>query len=299
MSVTPLPGADRKTLLETLRAIHADVGNLKGLTTSNSYQYLLAYLEWASNAMTKLVRLLRPSDIDRLVLTKHYEMLVGLSGMQPSNLRAQHLDKLIVFELEQRETAFDEVVQTLAGQLYRWSFSDYFIVADSSFYIHHPENLEASDLADLVGFHDGPIHLIFPMVVVDELDSLKQSKASHTRGRASYTLAVLDRLLQGNDTVYRLREADPETQRHSGVRCGEVNVDIFLDPPGHVRLPINDDEIVDRALAIKPLVGRQVTLLTYDTGQATRGRQAGLNVIKLVQPVEPPAEDVISAKAKK
>jgi hypothetical protein len=52
-----------------------------------------------------------------------------------------------------------------------------------------------------------------------------------------------------------------------------------------VRLPINDDEIVDRAAAVKPLAGRQVTLLTYDTGQASRGRRAELNVIKLSKPV--------------
>ena len=62
---------------------------------------------------------------------------------------------------------------------------------------------------------------------------------------------------------------------------GEVTVDLLLDPPGHVRLPINDDEIVDRAVAIEPLAARKVTLLTYDTGQAMRARAAGVPVKKL------------------
>ncbi|MFI7509066.1 hypothetical protein ACIBSS_19785 [Micromonospora aurantiaca] len=48
--------------------------------------------------------------------------------------------------------------------------------------------------------------------------------------------------------------------------------EVVLDPPGHVRLPNNDDEIVSRALAIKTLAGKQVRLLTYDTGIAMRGR---------------------------
>jgi hypothetical protein len=50
-------------------------------------------------------------------------------------------------------------------------------------------------------------------------------------------------------------------------------------------LPINDDEIVDRTLAIEPLAARKVTLLTYDTGQSMRARSAGLNVHKLVSPI--------------
>jgi hypothetical protein len=52
-----------------------------------------------------------------------------------------------------------------------------------------------------------------------------------------------------------------------------------------VRLPGNDDEIIDRALAIEPLADRKVTLLTYDTGQSTQARSAGLQVVKLSQDI--------------
>jgi hypothetical protein len=51
--------------------------------------------------------------------------------------------------------------------------------------------------------------------------------------------------------------------------------------PGHTRLPINDDEIIDRTLTIQRLAAGHVTLLTYDTGQSTRARAAGLRVNKL------------------
>jgi hypothetical protein len=69
-----------------------------------------------------------------------------------------------------------------------------------------------------------------------------------------------------------------------GIPRGEVTVEIVPDPPGHARLPINDDEIIDRALAIQSLSGRTVTLLTYDTGQNHRARDAGLKVKKLNEP---------------
>ncbi len=57
--------------------------------------------------------------------------------------------------------------------------------------------------------------------------------------------------------------------------------------PGHVRLPLPDDEIVDRGRAVQIIAGRPVTLLTYDTGQTMRARQAGLRPHKLSKPDEP------------
>jgi hypothetical protein len=50
-------------------------------------------------------------------------------------------------------------------------------------------------------------------------------------------------------------------------------------------LPINDDEIIDRALAVESLAGRKITLFTYHTGQSTRARAAGLRAKKLSKPI--------------
>ncbi len=60
-----------------------------------------------------------------------------------------------------------------------------------------------------------------------------------------------------------------------GIPRGEMTVEIVFDPPGHARLPINDDEIIDRATAVQALAGRDVTVLTYDTRQSMRARAAG------------------------
>ena len=70
-----------------------------------------------------------------------------------------------------------------------------------------------------------------------------------------------------------------------GLTRGEVTIELVFDPPGYVRLPGNDDEIIDRALAVEPLADHKVTLLTYDTGQSTRARNAGLRVVKLSQDI--------------
>ena len=124
-----------------------------------------------------------------------------------------------------------------------------------------------------------------PIVVVDELDRLKQAGDQHARWRAGHTLAVLDTALHNGTGPARLREADFSALDTGGIPRGEITVEIVLDPPGHERLPINDDEIVDRAIAIQAVAGRPVILLTYDTGQATRARAADLNVAKRSLPL--------------
>jgi hypothetical protein len=283
--VTPLPGVDRKHLYTTLQAVHTDVSNQWTGGPHGHLERLLAYLDWANSAVERLGSLIRSSDLERLVLTKRYELLLSGVGDLANEETRRLTNSLVSIELKQRVDAFEAAVKELGWQLVLWEQRGQPVVADSSFYIEHPHKFEEADFAAVTGISEDSIHLLVPMVVVDELDDLKRSRDQHQRWRAGYTLAVLDRLFQISHDRAVLHEPDPESVRLSGIRRGEVTVSLIFDPPGHVRLPINDDEIVDRAAAVKPLAGRQVTLLTYDTGQASRGRRAELNVIKLSKPV--------------
>ncbi len=298
MLVTPLPGVDRKHLYETLRQVHTDVSNQYTGGPHGYYERLLSYLDWTSSAVERLGSLISSADLDRLVLTKRYEqLLAGVASL--AGEQTQRLTNLLVsLELRQRTDAFDQAVKALGRELALWERRGRPVVADSSFYIEHPQKLEEANFPELLDVWDDSIHLMVPMVVVDELDSLKRSKDRQERWRAGYTLAVLDRLFQSGTEQAILHGPDLESVRTSGIRRGEVTVELLFDPPGHVRLPINDDEIVDRALAVQPLAGRQLKVLTYDTGQATRARVAGLQDIKLRKPLgeEPTQEDGGSTK---
>ena len=112
-----------------------------------------------------------------------------------------------------------------------------------------------------------------PIIVLDELDGLKRrGGTTHVKWRASYTLAVLDDIFARPGTQGVLRQPAADGTR------GAVLMDILYDPQRHERLPINDDEIIDRALAAQGLAGSPVTLLTFDTSQAARARHSGLAV---------------------
>jgi len=287
MLVTPRAGVNRDNLLKSLRSVHDEAFNLRGGGPQGAHKRLLAYLEWTSNAVRMLGNQVSSADLERLVLTRRYELLLsGVGTMTGTEVEVQRVvNGLVSLELDQRVAAFDEAIKALADQIGRWSRSGAFVVPDSSFYIEHPEKLEVTDFAPLVGVWEDPVHVLVPIVVVDELDGLKQSKDRHVRWRAGYTLGVVDRVFASTTGPARLRAEDFSSLGSGGLPRGEVTIELLFDPPGHVRLPINDDEIIDRCLAVEPLADRKVTLLTYDTGQSTRARTAGLKVVKLSQEI--------------
>jgi hypothetical protein len=121
--------------------------------------------------------------------------------------------------------------------------------------------------------------------VIDELDRLKESGNQMTRWRAGHTLGVLDGLLQAPRGATTLQPADPAVQTGNVISRGEVSIEVFFDQPRHERLADNDDEIIDRALAIQTNAGRKVRLLTMDTSMALRARVANVRTWKIKRDV--------------
>ena len=65
----------------------------------------------------------------------------------------------------------------------------------------------------LLQIWEDPVHLLVPIVVVDELDGLKnRGSGSKVKWRAGYTLAVLDRVFASSTRPVQLA---PEDSRHS------------------------------------------------------------------------------------
>jgi predicted ribonuclease YlaK len=189
---------------------------------------------------------------------------------------------LLAAELDERVDAFDVAIKALEVRIRRWRLDAVFVVLDSTVYIEHPQELEAIDFRQLVNGRGEDVHVLVPMVVVDELDGLKQHQRARTRARLA--LRTLDQLFARSTGPVRLRARDLRPLDSGDIPFGEVTIEVLLDRPGHRRLPIGDDEIVDRTVAAQPLTGQTITLVTYDTGMAMRARSAGLAVVKLQPP---------------
>ncbi|MCX4233258.1 PIN domain-containing protein [Streptomyces ortus] len=277
MLITPRPGAHRDNILKALEQVRQDASNLRGSGSAN-YEGLLRYLEWVTVAARLLQDQVSGKDVERLVQTRRYYALLGACGTMAGTSQQRLVNGLVQQELDDRVGALDAAVEALQSHIRRWSGPGRLAVADSSFYCNSPKPLADTDLHVLMGLPtDENIHLLFPIVVVDELDRLKEMGADHPRWRAGHTLGRLDEAITSGATG-TLHDRKPGEGQSV---VAQVTVEIVLDQPGHIRQSIADDEIIERAATIQAVAGREVRLLTCDTSQATRGRLAGLPVTKL------------------
>ena len=242
-----------------------------------------AYIRWANESERRLRTLLRNTDLEKLILTKRYWALLSMA----MSAQAAPITHVLDNEIDDRVRVLEDVAEALRHRIESWSRPGVFVLPDTSMFISCPEKLEDWDVAATLRVREEPIHVLVPIIVVDELDRLKESGKDRSRWRAGYSLAVLDRVVGGAKGWGRLKAEDFSALDEGGIPRGEVTVEVVLDPPGHTRLPLPDDEIIDRALSTQTLASRAVTLVTYDTGQSMRARAAGLRAIRLVNPLGP------------
>ncbi|WP_338704232.1 PIN domain-containing protein (plasmid) [Streptomyces sp. Q6] len=272
MLISPYPGAHRNNLRQNLDRVRVAAENLRN---SHDGDYLFEYLEWASTSARLLHHQVRDADIRNLVYTDGYRRIVDGSsymGEYTTNDQRRFLFPMIDLELQHRVEDLQAACDDLFNHSRRWSGRTVLAVADTSFYIQHPTKLEETNLAALLSATGSTVQLLAPIVVIDELDRLKEAGKEHARWRAGYTLAVLDKILSA-EGVGRLTTPDGKPTK--------TTVEVLFDAPSHTRLTDVDDEIVDRTRAIKDTAAAPVTLITYDTGQALRARTRGVAVLKL------------------
>ncbi len=289
MLITSRPGANRDNILSALQEAHRTAESIRGGAGQgrDAYQRLLAYLQWATAAAQQLRYAISDRDLSTLIFTaRYYALLSGAaSGLAEASQQAL-VNGLVTLELDERTEAISQAIETLKATIERWKRADFIVIADSSFYVQSPTKLADVGVHEAVQLPTGEdICLMFPIVVIEELDDLKESGKHRARWRAGHTLGLLDGVLSDIGTGFLSRRELTQSSPSFDIR-GEVAVEVLLDPPGHVRLSNPDDEIIDRAAAVQALVGKRVIFLTCDTSQATRGRIAGLDVRKL------PAQDI-------
>lgn len=276
MILEPLPGASLSSIESVARELATEIANVQGTTGALREKYG-AYIAWANKGVQKLRKLVTAESLEGLILSRRYWLLQSIADQADT----KSVSYLVDVELLECEKALEELLAELTDAHQRWARPGRCVVPDTSFYIHHLAKLEEVELAPLLNVWEEPIRIFVPLLVIEELDRLKRSGKEVTRWRSGYTLAVLERLLSAPSSIGVIRPKDFEPLQHGGSPRGAVTIEVFMDPPGHVRLPVSDDEIVDRALSIQAFARQPVTLLTCDTSQTFRGRHVGLRVVKV------------------
>ncbi|MEU4574673.1 PIN domain-containing protein [Nonomuraea sp. NPDC023979] len=295
MLISLEPGADRRNVVGALHKVIVAAENLS-YRQDNGRAMRLAYLTWVNNTRAQLRRQISSTDLDRLVTTPRYHTVLAMQIPEPivesrnagpgrtwasiSGPDTGPIREMIILEVTEHIHNLTQARATLA----EWSNlldmperSGPLVIADSNVYCHHPERLKEWDVGlDAQALPGQDVHLILPLAVLDELDRQKDRGQGMASTNARETIKHLDTLLpQG---VIRQRGSAPE---NPSFPWGAITIDLWPDPPGHVRLPRADDEIIARAVAFQALAGRSVKLLTGDIGMSTRARMAGLEAIRL------------------
>ena len=250
----------------------------------DAHKRLLAYLGWTTFAVQMLANQVSDADLRALVLTRRYELLLsGVGTMRGSEMELQRaVSDLVDLEVYQRVEAFESAIKELEAYKDRWTNFGDLLVLDTNFYIEHPTELKDTDLIRLMPptLRRWAMHVLVPLLIVEELDRLKRH--SETKARARGALKMLDQVftqVSQHNTMGVLRATDATTQPNGMLGVGPITMELLFDPPDHERLPDNDAEIVDRALAVQALAARPVTMVTYDKNMAFRARYAGLQAV--------------------
>jgi PIN domain len=112
------------------------------------------------------------------------------------------------------------------------------------------------------------IRLVVPLVVVEELDAQKRHPNGKVREAARDILRHLrDLPRMSTDSFADVLRLD-----------GRVTLEILLDDRAHVRLPVADAEIIDRAVDLRSVfpASRRVILVSGDVSMEFRAEGAGL-----------------------
>ncbi|SIS12295.1 PIN domain-containing protein [Microbispora rosea] len=297
MLITLEPGANRHNVLKTLREVIVNAQNLAS-SQGGGRELRIDYLTWVNATRARLRGQISSADLDRLVTTPRYITVLSMQIPEPvmkaqpnpfgggahvqiSGPNTAPIREMISLEIAEHIDHLTQALTTLTGWTYLLDQRPgALVIADSNVYCHHPDRLDEWNVgADARVLPSQDVHMILPLAVLDELDRQKDRGQGAAATNARETIKLLDGLLPNG--VIRPRGNAPE---NPAFPRGAISIDLWPDPPGHVRLPRTDDEVIARAVAFQALAGRKVKLLTGDIGMSTRARMVGLEAIRLDLP---------------
>ena len=265
--IGPAVGVLPETLIAAVRDELTNVLNLRG-TPGTGFDRFMAYLRWSNDAVLRLATMVRPRDLQLLVTSERYWILQALD---PAT-RADTLGGFVDLEIGDRARVLRASLESLEWERNRWqSRRGALVIADTNVFVHHEREFTDLPWSDLVYARDG-VHLVIPILVVDELDNLKRSGKEAVRTRARVTLRRLDELVRPEQLV--------TLQPPSGFN-GAVTAELLSEEVDHVRLTRADSELAGIALDVQRVAGRPVTVITSDVGMKYRCESAGLAVIRV------------------
>jgi hypothetical protein len=162
------------------------------------------------------------------------------------------------------------------------------VVPDTSLFLEAAYFTELDWQAAVGACADDLVRVVVPVLVIEELDD-------HKRGR--------ERLQKrAKSVLHRLWELNSGKSSQAVPLPGSrpVTVEVLTDDSWHVRRPVNDNEIIERGLAVSEITGREVILAAADSSMLYQASAAGLKATLVSRPesdTEPEQPSALPAAA--
>lgn len=283
------PGTTAPTAIAALEEASRTASDILG-AGGRAIDRLNAYRPWSSQQIRALSNHLTTSSVEALVATRRYWLLQSLD---PVAYGVPGVGELVDLGLNSCIEVLRQAIEQLRGQAGMWSDwrglgvagTPYnAVVLDTNVLLRHAENL--IDIPWNVGLNVFPhetIALGIPMVVVEELDRLKDSNGPMyvndeklaLRTLARQALRALDTIFQPGYLNWQIRQRERPREHF----FGELHAILMVDDLHHARLPDPDLEIIDQAIRLRPFTAK-VALATYDRAIIFRARSASLDAFR-------------------
>lgn len=254
-------GVSPATVLDRLREVATQGGNVLGGGIGEIRQARDRYLQWVENSEAQLRSLFADAEAWSGFYTDHYWQirLLDRASARPYPLindeARRQVERLEALAASVRHQA--QIAAMPTGSLA--------LVADTSVLMHY----QRLDQIDWVNLASAPhVALVLPLLIVDELDDLKFRDRPLAK-RASSLVSYLRNLRQGKQPW------EPVSIRQN------VDLRILMDPVGHRRRVNNDEEILDRTEQLNRYASGTAALATGDYGMELRASTRELRCIDL------------------
>lgn len=240
----------------TLDQLIQELTSVEDALSSDQVIAANSYLIWAEKAERRLLAIYEGLTVSRRLHSDRYWQIRAMNSVtsRPMPLIRAEIQIQIRY-LEGLLAQLRHYISLLALPLDQW-----IVVLDTNVYIHGKlfHEVEWNREIDV-----RRASLVMPLVVLDELDRIKDQDLKFGR-RAQSVLRALDTSTSGKDwlTPIPLRQ--------------NVWLQLLDEPSGHQRQQGQDDEIVRQARYFAQLNENRLVLLTRDRGMRLRAQAAGL-----------------------
>jgi hypothetical protein len=269
--IWPAPGITADHLAQVLANVNSFSQPILAGVHSGT-EVIDKYLRWANDAGTALGPVVRKIDLDRLVYTPRY--WATLANPIPTAPVVGAVNQ----ETQGREQDIATACKAAEDLRERWKadpHGTHYIVPDTSVFLNHKADNRPADISTIAWRSVVPartfaqVRVVVPILVVDELELIKDKRKDDIGKQARRAVNQLFDWFQGAPSTWRIL-GQPSAD------SGGVVIELLPDERGHVRLPRNDDELVDRAVAVRDLQPSPVHFLSYDSGAVLRANLVGL-----------------------